>query len=341
MIIVISLILLFAFLMSFILTWMAHRYFLHKNILDFPNERSSHLTPTPRGGGIAIVITFILSLLAFYITGLIESNLAFALIGGGIGIASVGYWDDVSSVNARIRIIAHSLAAFWVIYWIGELTILNFGIINISLQSFSILFTIVSIVWCINFYNFMDGLDGLAGTEGVFVSLIAGTALWLTGAYSLSLVMWLLVAAIAGFTVWNWPPAKIFLGNVGSEFLGFTFATLGLYTVKKGILSITFWWLILAVFFCDATFTLLYRIYKGKPWYCAHKEHAYQHLISHGATHKKITLSIASINIFILLPMALLSLYYPLTSLWFLLTTIVSLFLTWVWVKKKAIDTIQ
>jgi len=317
------------------LTWIARCYSLHKKILDIPNERSSHLIPTPRGGGISIVLTFILSLFILYQIDLIKSQLAFALIGGGIGIAFVGYLDDVVSVKARFRIIIHSLAALWVIYWIGQLTFLDFGIVKLSLHGLSILFTTIGIVWCINFYNFMDGIDGLAGSEGVFVSVVAGFALWLTGVYSLSLVMLLLASTIAGFTAWNWPPAKIFLGNVGSEFLGFTFAALGLYTINQGFLSITFWWLILAVFFSDATFTLLYRIYKGNSWYSAHKEHAYQHLILHGANHKKIILSIIMINMLILLPMALISLYQPLQSLWLILIATISLLLTWVWIKSR------
>ena len=183
----------------------------------------------------------------------------------------------------------------------------------------------------------MDGIDGLAGSEGIFIALASGMALGWLGSYHVAIIAWLLAASISGFTLWNWPPAKIFLGDVGSGYLGFIFAVFGLYTVNKNFLPITFWCIILAVFLWDATFTLIYRMLQGKKWYSAHREHAYQHVVSLGASHKKTTLSILIINFCILLPIAFGIIYWPMQSIWLMASSILGLWLLWAWIKSRPI----
>ena len=329
------------FLFSVVVTWATRIYTLKKSILDIPNERSSHHIPTPRGGGIAIVFIFIFTLLALWSLSFIESSLVLTLTGGGLLVAFIGYYDDVYSIKAGWRILFHFIAANWAFYWLGGFPVLDLGVSKIALHGVGYLFAIIGIVGCINFYNFMDGIDGLAGSEGIFIGLGSGIALWIVGEYHTAIVLWFLASAIAGFTIWNWPPAKIFLGDVGSGFLGFIFAVLGLYTINKGFLPITFWWLLLAVFLCDTTFTLIYRIYQGKSWYSAHREHAYQHLIAYGANHKQVTLSIIIINYFILLPIAFAALYWPAQSLWFAGSSIIGLGLVWIFIKSRSIYLIR
>jgi Fuc2NAc and GlcNAc transferase len=309
-----------AFLFSVLATGLVRIYSLKKQILDIPNERSSHITPTPRGGGIAIVTTFFLSILCLFFTDRIDANLFYALAGGGFAIAAIGYYDDIFSMKARWRFLIHFFAACWAAYWIEGFSI-------------NVLLTLLGIIWCINFYNFMDGIDGLAGSEGIFLSIASGIMFWLAGAMNLAFAMWLLSAAIIGFTLWNWPPAKIFLGDVGSGFLGYIFSVFGLYSINKNYASVSFWWIILSIFLCDSTFTLLYRIYQGKNWYSAHHEHAYQHLVSFGATHKLITSCILLINFFILFPLAYAVLYYPTKAFWFAVATTLFLFLIWFKIK--------
>lgn len=316
---------LLAFLFAFAMTWAIRRH----AILDIPNERSSHKTPTPRGGGIAIVFTFCTFILWLTWQGLIDLHLMYALIGGGFTIAAVGYYDDIHSLSARWRILLHGLAAYWALYWLDGFPIFQLGNTIISLNWIGSLLALIGIVWCINFYNFMDGIDGLAGSEGIFVSLASGAALWLVSTYHLAAVMWILAAAIAGFTVWNWQPAKIFLGDVGSGFLGYVFAVLGIFTIKNTALPITFWWIILAVFICDATFTLLHRVCQGKRWYEAHREHTYQYFVLSGMQHKHVTLSITLINCCILLPIAFTTLYWPIQSYWLMLGA--TLLLSFIW----------
>lgn len=321
------------FLISILLTGLTRQLAIRKNILDIPNERSSHHIPTPRGGGIAIVVMFTLSLLMLGMAGWIASNLLWALVGGGFLIALLGYADDVYSVPTRIRIILHFLAAIWAVHCLGGFSHLDFGTWTITLHTKGSLLAIIGIVWCINLYNFMDGIDGLAGSEGLFVAVASGMALCFSQDYHSAFILWLLAAAIAGFVVWNWPPAKIFLGDVGSGFLGYQFAVLGVYTANQGTLPINCWLILLAVFLCDATFTVIHRMMQGKRWYTAHKEHAYQHLLSCGASHKQITLSITLINLVLLLPLVLAAFFWPLRSFWLMAGSVMLLWILWFCIK--------
>lgn len=312
------------------LTYGARYYALRHNILDHPNDRSSHITPTPRGGGIAIVVTFTLAtLLYLWLQQSTDVALVCALTLGGIIIAILGYCDDIYRIKPRTRVIIHFAIASFALYLLNGLPILDFGTWQFHLHGLGTLIGIISIVWLTNLYNFMDGIDGLACSEGLFVSLAAGLILWFTAHDDIAMLFFLLAASIGGFTLLNWPPAKIFLGDVGSGYLGYIIAVLGIYSSKQTALSISFWLILLAVFICDATFTVIQRTLNGKPWYIAHREHAYQRLIAAGATHRQITLAILCLNIAMLLPCALITMYWPLYGGWTMMAAVVSLYLLW------------
>lgn len=290
------------FLISVILTGLIRRYALIKNILDIPNDRSSHHAPTPRGGGLSFVLLFscIIAWLAF--RGIIQLPLFYAL-SGGILVALIGWFDDVKSLRALTRAAIQGLTGIWAIYWLGGMPSLVHGTLGYIIG-------VISIIWCINLYNFMDGIDGLAGAEGVFISLSAGILLALIGVSGISLLCFLLTASIGGFLVWNWPPAKIFMGDVGSGYLGYIFCVLAIATANAKTLSLIFWCVIPAVFLFDSTFTVIKRKLEGKRWYEAHREHAYQCLTGFGWSHKLVTVSVSLLNFLVLLPVAYVSFYY-------------------------------
>lgn len=325
-----------ALVFSVLMTWAARVYAIHKAILDIPNERSSHQIPMPRAGGLGIISTVILTMLGLGAWGIISQPLVVALLGGGLAVAGIGFCDDVYCVKPRWRILVHIFAAIWAVYWLGGFAEITIGHFHLTLNWLGSLLAIFAVVWCINFYNFMDGIDGLAGTEGIFVGIVSGFALWWVGDVVLASVMWLLAAAAGGFTVWNWSPAKIFLGDAGSGFLGFVFGVVGLYTVNQGLLHIAFWWVLLAVFLVDATFTLLKRMFQGKRWYSAHREHAYQDLVSFGVSHAQVTLGVQAINCFVLLPMAYLIYRWPQLSITFVILSTVILGVVWLHIKRIA-----
>lgn len=308
------------FLISILLTGLIRKYVLRKNILDIPNNRSSHCLPTPRGGGMTFVFLFVILSLWLALQHKIPLSLFYAL-SGGLLVALIGWLDDVISIEPIWRATVHVLAAIWAVYWLG-------GLFSLGIAGY--LLTVIGIVWCINLYNFMDGIDGLAGVEGVFISLCAALALSLLGISGMGLLCFLLAGVIAGFLVWNWPPAKIFMGDVGSGYLGYVFSVLAITTANLNILPLVFWITISAIFLCDATFTTLYRMYKGERWYEAHRKHAYQQLVQYGGDHKTVTIGIFLINLFILLPTASAMLFKPTWRFEMLSMVVIGFFALWV-----------
>jgi len=277
------------FLLSAGLTYLVRNLSLHYQILDTPNQRSSHIVPLPRGGGLAFFFVFYAILIWLFVFHVIEKNIFLSLL-GGIPIAIIGYCDDLLEMKTSIRLAVQLLSSVWGLYWL-HLPFLFFVI------------ACISSVWLVNLYNFMDGIDGLAGSEAVFVSGVAGLLLWIHGFYSNALVCLLITSSVMGFLVWNWQPAKIFMGDVGSGLLGYWFAMLIWTTKIQHQLSMDVWIILLSVFLIDATMTLLHRMKQKKKWYAAHREHAYQRLVQAGFAHQTVTLFILSINVLICVPL--------------------------------------
>jgi Fuc2NAc and GlcNAc transferase len=296
------------FASAILLTWLIRAHALRKSILDIPNDRSSHTIPTPRGGGLAIVISFFLGLIALAYYQNLPHPLLYALLCGGSLIAAIGYIDDRFAISAIIRFEVHILAAIVAFYYIGDFNIVVHGW---PLGLWALPLAVLGTVWFTNLYNFMDGIDGLASLQGIFVSLAVAGALAYQGDMAIASVCILLATAIAGFLCWNWPPARIFMGDVCSGTLGFMFAVLLLFTVQTQSLSLAFWFTIMAAFICDATFTLLRRMIQGEKWYSAHRSHAYQRLVQRGYSHKQVSIGILLFNLCVLLPLAYLALWKP------------------------------
>jgi Fuc2NAc and GlcNAc transferase len=332
--------LLLTFLFSLSLTWLTRLYAIKKNILDIPNQRSSHQVPTPRGGGLAIVVSFLVALCGMYWAGYVAISLFYALLGGGIAIAAIGYADDVFTVSSRYRALTHILAAVWAVYWLHGFPTLDVGTWQFTLNKMGAVMAVIGIVWCINFYNFMDGIDGLAGAEGVLIAVASSLAVVLAHNTNVACLLLFFAASIAGFTTLNWPPAKIFMGDIGSGFIGFVFGVMAIST-SHGLLNMSFWLIIMAVFICDATFTLILRAAQGKRWYAAHREHAYQHLTALGATHKQVTLGITLLNLLVLLPLALLTQHFPALGAGLLGAVTLSLLIAWITIKWMKLEGVQ
>jgi len=292
-------------LFSSILTGLIRGYALKANILDIPNQRSSHKLPTPRGGGMAIVIVFLLDLLFLNVRREEAAQSMWALlISGGI-VALVGFWDDHRHIPAPWRLLAHFIAAFGGLFTLGGLPPLTFFGYTVYLGWFGYFFGALFLVWFINLYNFMDGIDGIAAIEAITVCL-GGVFLYvMTDKPNLWVEPALLMMASAGFLFWNFPPAKIFMGDAGSGFLGMV---LGFIALKSAHISPDFFWswlILLGVFIVDATWTLLRRFSRGEKIYQAHRSHAYQYASRYFESHKSVSLSVGAINLFWLTPLAL------------------------------------
>lgn len=285
-----------AFAAAAILTGAVRWYTLRSGLLDVPNARSLHARPTPRGGGIAIVLVCLAVGVVQTVRGALPFDLALALLVGGAAVALVGWLDDRYTLGNRIRMSIWIPTAVWAVYWVGGLPALDLGVAIIPLGIVGAGLAVIGVIWMLNLYNFMDGIDGLAGSQAVMAAGAAGALLLLGGHAGLATVPLILAAAAAGFLVWNWPPAKIFMGDVGSGFIGYVFAVLALYSENTGALPLVVWGLLLAVFLVDATFTVARRVKSREKWSEAHRSHAYQVAVQRGRPHRTVTLAIIGIN---------------------------------------------
>jgi Fuc2NAc and GlcNAc transferase len=291
---------------SFLLTRLVRRYALAR-LLDLPNARSSHSTPTPRGGGLAIVLSFLAGTVALTLQGQISARFLL-LLATALPVAAVGFWDDHGHVPARLRIMVHTAAAGAALCWLGGFELIPLGHWSFDVGVLGSVGAVLWLVWMLNLFNFMDGIDAIEGTEVIFVGMAAAGLMMLaegrvSEAAQASL---LLAAATAGFQVWNWPPAKIFMGDVGSGFVGYVLAALALADMQRpgGGLGLPVWLILNGVFLVDATYTLLRRMSGGQRWYQAHRSHAYQKAAVRFGGHRPVVTSCMMINLFWLLPWA-------------------------------------
>ena len=292
---------------AMLLTGLLRRYALSNNLLDVPNKRSSHDTPTPRGGGLSIVLVFLTGLWILNGINPFSDSLLFALLGAGAWIAFIGFMDDHRHIPAQWRLLAHFLGAVWVLYWIDGLPPLQIFGIGMLTEWVGHVLMALYLVWLLNLYNFMDGIDGIAGIEGITVCL-GGMILFaiapLGGGEWMPIA--LLMAATCGFLYWNIPKARIFMGDVGSGFMGMVIGVFSLYS--GSIVPELFWsWLILlGAFIVDATVTISRRIWQKEKFYEAHRSHAYQHASREYGSHLLVAFAVGVINIIWLLPLAVL-----------------------------------
>ena len=287
------------------LTGLVRWHSLRSGVLDIPNERSSHTRPTPRGGGLAIVL--VVCLVAAYlwlVEDSIGAGLAVSVIGAGGLIAWVGYLDDKSGLSPATRFVAHAVASVAAVFLIGAQA-LAAAVLPVLPGWLAILLLVFGVAWVLNLYNFMDGIDGIAGMEAFFA---AGGGAVLALAHDTSLRVVPLSAAVAvaslGFLLWNWAPAKIFMGDVGSGFVGFVLAALALASELAGDLSIWTWVILTSLFVGDATATLFRRLLRRERVYAAHRSHAYQYLSRRWKSHSRVTLLYAAINLMLVFPLA-------------------------------------
>jgi Fuc2NAc and GlcNAc transferase len=313
------------FLASVCFVATTRQYLLRYGVLDIPNSRSSHTVPVPRGGGIGIVAAFLLAVLYLLSKHSIPTDLAGALLGGSTLIAIVGALDDRHPLPAWLRFLTHCAASGWALWCLGGTGALQLGTAGrISAWALQ-LFVLLGMVWLINLYNFMDGIDGIAGAEAVCVTGFGGFLLIGCGLGGYAAGIWALGSACAGFLLWNWPPAKIFMGDVGSGFLGFALGAFVLSSSKKDPNIFWSWLILLAAFLVDASVTLLQRLLSGACWYKAHCSHAYQHAARRHRSHLKVTSMLAAVNVVWLFPLAWSAAVYPSMAPWLTLLAMVSL----------------
>lgn len=297
--------LLAVFVVSWGLTLVLRRYALANSLMDTPNERSSHSVPTPRGGGVAIVVSFLLALLILRGLDLMSLATLVGLLGSGLLVAVIGFADDHGHIAARWRLLGHFAASIWALYWLGGSPgVTLFGLTLDPGWIGNILF-VLYLVWMLNLYNFMDGIDGLASAEAISVCLGMLLVYWFSANLELAWGPLALVAAVGGFLCWNYPPAKIFMGDAGSGFLGIVLAGMSIEAASRSPELLWSWLIMLGVFIVDATWTLMRRLLRGEKVYEAHRSHGYQYASRKHRSHKTVTLASIAINFVWLMPLSI------------------------------------
>jgi UDP-N-acetylmuramyl pentapeptide phosphotransferase/UDP-N-acetylglucosamine-1-phosphate transferase len=271
------------FLTKWVSQWAVH------HLMDFPNERSSHVRPTPRGGGVAIVVVVLACVLLYGLETDALSSVG-PYVAGAVLISAVSFLDDMSRLPWTARLFVHAVGAAIAIgaytHWRG-----------MELGASPVLGVAVAFIWIVgltNAYNFMDGIDGIAAGQAVVAGLawvVLGLMLRTPAA---SLIGISVAAASVGFLRYNWPPARIFMGDVGSAFLGYTFAVLP-FMAKPDMPTMSAGLLVVGTFVFDALYTFVRRLWRGENVFQAHRSHLYQRLTAAGRSHRQVTVMYAGL----------------------------------------------
>ena len=269
------------------LTWQLQRWLASRQILDRPNERSSHKAPTPRGGGIAVLAVLLPA------WALIEPQLWPQLL-GALALAGMGWWDDLKGISPWPRLLVQIAAVAFGLWCTRPFADGQFtgGLLP---QPFDAILAALAWLWFVNLFNFMDGIDGIAGSEAASIGFgLAVVALWIGGFGDLDQLALALVGTALGFLYWNWHPARIFLGDVGSQALGYLLGFLLLRAAGDGAWAAA---LILPLYFwVDATWTLVSRTLARENIFAAHARHFYQQSLRLGRRHDQVTSAILIAN---------------------------------------------
>lgn len=280
----------FAFAAAMAATFALSRASGRLQIMDRPNERSLHSTPTPRTGGLAIWLGGGLGIYAMALLAGMPAELGW-IAAAALVVGGVSFVDDLSPLPVRTRFLAQVFAAVLLlagglspnaIDWPGGELVLGSG--------WAWLAGLLFIVWMSNLYNFMDGMDGFAGGMAVFGFGTLGVLAYLAGDSLFAGLCWVVAAAAGGFLVWNFPPARIFMGDAGSSTLGLLAAALSLWGDMRGLFPLWIAALVFSPFIADATLTLIRRTAQGGRVWEAHRSHYYQRLVRSGWSHRRTTL---------------------------------------------------
>jgi Fuc2NAc and GlcNAc transferase len=292
-----------AFMASYVSVRIAIAYAQGRGMLDAPGRRRSHSMPTPRGGGIGIVLGVVVgapfSLLFLPVSVGPAITGAFSL--AVIAVAAIGWLDDHGSLPIRPRLLIQ----------LGATLLISLVLAAATSSMLWVIPLLVAGVWCINLHNFMDGIDGLAAQQAMFFGAAYAALAWSAGSPAIAGAGLVVLGAATGFWCFNRSPAKIFMGDVGSATLGLIVFALSamLWAFRTNLL-----WPVLifsSAFAIDATLTLLVRMLRGARWYTPHREHLYQWLVRRGASHRKVALGYFGWNVLVCVPVAWIAFRWP------------------------------
>lgn len=289
-------------ILAFALSYFGQKIFIkyasHKKLVDIPNNRSSHTIPKPRGGGLVVYLLALCFLALNYLS--LQSSLFSVLLVASTCVALVGFKDDLNGVSIKVRLLIHLLAALLVSYFCYALVYDSVSVLSAA----TFLVCTGLIIFCINVYNFMDGIDGICGGCVWAISIWMSVLLFLKSDFIGFNFCVQLACILAGFLFFNWPPAKVFMGDVGSGFLGLFISSFYLINFGVSANTIIVFCILNSAFFGDALWTLFVRILRREKFYLSHRQHAYQHASLKFNSHKKVSAYYISYTFFVAGPLA-------------------------------------
>jgi Fuc2NAc and GlcNAc transferase len=276
-------------------------------ILDLPNERSSHHQPTPHGGGLPLYLALLAGVWVAGASGWHAEPDYLLILGTALALVSIGMLDDLRGISLRLRFVLYAICCL-----VTVLLLQPFGPPVTWMPLLAALLAVLALLWLLNLYNFMDGIDGLASMQCILACAGASLLAWQRGA-DLAYLQFclLLLAAQMGFLVWNWPPARLFMGDAGSIPSGYLLGGLAILGAARGYLPVACWLILLACFIVDASVTLLRRIVSGEPFTRPHRTHAYQRLSRHFGGHLPVVFILLALNAVWLFPLAWVAALFP------------------------------
>ncbi len=283
------------------LTALAVRYAHRRGLIDQPGPRRSHHRGTPRGGGVAIIGTIVLVALGLALGEPSTRGPVAALGLGALALAAVGFWDDHRPLPARWRLAAQFAVGALVIWSLGGVGAVTVGPWLLA-GGYLDLVALVALVWLINLFNFMDGINGIASLQAAFIAAVFALFCALDGDRIGAVLGAIVLGACLGFVPWNFPRARIFMGDAGSYGLGFTLGFLFLWGHRQESFSLVTALVACGVFVVDATLTLSWRLVRRVRWYTPHRDHAYQLLVRSGWSHARVVGAVAGVNLLLVAP---------------------------------------
>ena len=251
--------------------------------------------------GIALILASVLGVVIAVGVKLTAPRDALTIVVGMLVLGTVGAIDDMRSVGAVARLTTHIGVAAWTLYMFDGLPVLHLGSTSVQLGAAGYVLGVLGIVWSINLFNFMDGIDGLAGSQSVLILGTGGLLLLWRGDSSLGTISLLVAASAAGFLVWNWPPAKIFLGDAGSGVIGYLVAAIAIGSENRRSVPLLAFAIVSGLFVADATVTLIRRLARGERPADAHREHAYQRLTRIWGSHRSVSTAAVAVTLILAL----------------------------------------
>ena len=301
------------YITAFLITAIGLHYYrkiaINRNILSNPNHRTLHISPTPRGGGIVFASVFVFFAFILWLNSQAGNDILLITCIGGMVALLFGFVDDIKNLSAIGKFFLQIALAGWAVYWLdgGPLYSINW-IPNIL----AILLTMFFLVWVMNAYNFVDGVDGIATSGAILSSIAIALTIVVTNGYIISAeLLFLLFSTMLSFLIFNWPPAKIFMGDSGSVFLGYFFGCMVLYTTMRGEVSVWSWIIVFGYYISDTTITQITRLIMVRKWYFAHRSHAYQNFARITNSHLRTNLFFILYYLIWLLPLLIWSLLEP------------------------------